>query len=296
MNDNIVEQNTSRESWDLVIDSKNANTTFNLNELIRYKDLIFMFVKRDFISLYKQTILGPLWVIIQPILTTITFTIVFGKIAQIDTGENVPSVLFYMLGVTTWAYFADCVTKTSDTFTTNQNIFGKVYFPRIVVPLSIVISNLIKFGVQFGLFLILYFYFYYFTDASFKPTPLLLLTPILVLIMAMLSLGIGIIISSLTTKYRDLKFLIQFGIQLAMYATPIVYPLNSPGISEKYRFILQLNPMTNIIEAFKTAFFGYSEGVFSWFWVGYSLIFSIIIMIIGSKVFNRIEKSFVDTI
>jgi len=296
MNDNIVEQNTSKESWDLVIDSKNANTTFNLNELIRYKDLIFMFVKRDFISLYKQTILGPLWVIIQPILTTITFTIVFGKIAQIDTGKNVPSVLFYMLGVTTWAYFADCVTKTSDTFTTNQNIFGKVYFPRIVVPLSIIISNLIKFGVQFGLFLILYFYFYYFTDAAFKPTPLLLLTPILVLIMAMLSLGIGIIISSLTTKYRDLKFLIQFGIQLAMYATPIVYPLNSSGISEKYRFILQLNPMTNIIEAFKTAFFGYSEGVFSWFWVGYSLIFSIIIIIIGSKVFNRIEKSFVDTI
>jgi lipopolysaccharide transport system permease protein len=291
-----VEITTDSDNWDLVIDTKNSNTTFNLKELIRYKDLILMFVKRDFISLYKQTILGPLWVIIQPVLTTITFTIVFGKIAQIDTGENVPSVLFYMLGVTTWAYFADCVTKTSDTFTTNQNIFGKVYFPRIVVPLSIVISNLIKFGVQFGLFLILYFYFYFFKEPSFQPSTLIFLTPVLLLAMAILSLGVGIIISSLTTKYRDLKFLIQFGIQLAMYATPIVYPLNSPSINDNYRFILQLNPMTNIIEGFKAAFFGYSEGVFSWFWISYSIIISITIMFIGSKIFNKIEKSFVDTI
>ena len=287
---------SKEENWDLVIEANHREASFNLSELKRYKDLILMFVKRDFISLYKQTILGPLWVIIQPVLTTITFTIVFGKIAQIDTGENVPSVLFYMIGITAWNYFSDCVTKTSDTFTTNQNIFGKVYFPRLVVPISIVISNLIKFAVQLLLFLLIYFYFIIIKPVNFYPSIILLMTPVLVLTMASLSLGIGAIISSLTTKYRDLKFLIQFGIQLAMYATPIVYPLNSPGISEKYKFILQLNPMTNIIEGFKVAFFGSSEGVFSWVWMLYSIVISVIILFIGSRIFNKMEKSFVDTI
>lgn len=288
-------ENTLKK-WDLIIEPNQKSNGINFKELNHYKDLIFMFVKRDFISLYKQTILGPLWVIIQPILTTITFTIVFGKIAQINTGDGVPQVLFYMLGVTTWAYFAECVTKTSETFTTNQNIFGKVYFPRLVVPISIIISNLIKFSIQFLLFLILYFYFLFFKDFSFKPNLILLLSPVLLVTMATLSLGIGLFISSLTTKYRDLKFLIQFGIQLAMYATPIVYPLNSLGISDKYKFILQLNPMTNIIEGFKTGFYGYENGVFNWGWLAYSILFSIITLYFGSRIFNKIEKSFVDTI
>ncbi|MGV6860146.1 MAG: ABC transporter permease [Putridiphycobacter sp.] len=285
----------SKHDWTNIITADSKNKKF-ISELFRYKDLILLFVKRDFISLYKQTILGPIWVVIQPVLTTITFTIVFGKIAQIDTGVNTPQILFYMIGVTTWSYFSDCITKTSETFTANQNIFGKVYFPRLVVPLSIIITNLIKFGIQFSLFLMLYAYFYFSGIGNFGPTLIIVLFPLLVFIMAMLSLGIGLFISSLTTKYRDLRFLIQFGIQLAMYATPIVYPLNSPGISEKYKFILQLNPMTNVIESFKVAFFGQSEGVFEWEWLAYSFVFSFVVLYFGSKTFTKIERSFVDTI
>lgn len=285
-----------KDNWDTVLIAGKDFYKVNYSELIRYKDLLFLFVKRDFISLYKQTILGPLWVIIQPILTTITFTIIFGKIAQIATGENTPQILFYMIGITTWNYFSDCLTKTSETFTTNQHLFGKVYFPRLIVPFSIVITNLIKFGVQFALFLLLYFYYLNFTDFNIIPNLHILLFPVLLFTMAILSLGIGLIISSMTTKYRDLKFLIQFGVQLAMYATPIVYPLNGDGISEKYRFILQLNPMTNIIETFKYAFFGTTEGIFSWIWLTYSILVSFLFLFLGSKIFTRIEKTFIDTI
>ncbi len=282
------------DKWDLIIDADNTQSKFNFKELIRYKDLIFMFVKRDFISLYKQTILGPLWVIIQPVLTTITFTIVFGKIAQIDTGKGLPPVLFYMIGVTAWSYFSDCVTKTSETFIANQNIFGKVYFPRLVTPLSIVITNLIKFAIQFTLFLSIYLYFIIFTNIQLQISTYILLTPILILTMAILGLGIGLIISSLTTKYRDLKFLITFGIQLAMYATPIVYPLKN--VPNNYQWILQLNPMTNIIETFKVGFFGIENGIFNLTFFLYSILVSIFILVIGVKLFNKIEQNFMDTI
>ncbi len=287
-------QHKSNTDWDLIIESKSSKSSFSLNELIKYKDLIFMFVKRDFVSLYKQTILGPLWVIIQPILTTITFTVVFGKIAKIDIGEGLPPVLFYLLGITTWTYFSDCITKTSETFTANQNIFGKVYFPRLTTPLSVVITNLIKLAIQFVLFLGIYFYFILFTDVSIQISWQLALIPILIILMAFLGLGIGLIISSLTTKYRDLKFLITFGVQLAMYATPVVYPLKN--VSEDYRWILQLNPMTNIIEAFKIGFFGTGNGVFSLYYLGYSALITIIIFFFGLHLFSKIEKTFMDTI
>jgi len=290
------EKNTdsAHNNWDLIIESKSNKSSFNIRELIKYKDLILMFVKRDFVSLYKQTILGPLWVIIQPVLTTITFTIVFGKIAQIDVGAGLPPILFYMLGITTWTYFADCITKTSETFTANQNIFGKVYFPRLTTPLSVVITNLIKLAIQFTLFLAIYFYFKLFTDITIQIAWHLTLIPVLVITMAFLGLGIGLIISSLTTKYRDLKFLITFGVQLAMYATPVVYPLKN--VPENYRWLLQLNPMTNIIETFKIGFFGIENGVFSIYYLGYSIIATFVIFILGLQLFTRVEKSFMDTI
>lgn len=288
--------NSEDKNWTTVIDASKKSPHMALSEILRFKDLIFLFVKRDFISIYKQTILGPLWIIIQPLLTTLTFTIVFGKIAHIETGQNVPQILFYMLGITTWTYFSDCVLQTSETFIKNQNIFGKVYFPRIIVPLSVVITNLIKLGVQFGLFIAFYLYFFPYSEYNYGITWVIFLLPVLILNLALLGLGIGLIISSLTTKYRDLKFLIQFGIQLMMYATPIVYPLNGEGISDKYRFILQLNPMTNIIEAFKVAFFGHNEGIFSWQTIAYSTIFAIVIFILGMRIFSKMEKSFIDTV
>lgn len=281
-----------REDWDIVIEPRTSKARFDWRELVRYKDLISLFVKRDFISLYKQTILGPLWVVIQPILTTITFSIVFFKIAQIDTGVH--PILFYMIGVTTWTYFADCVTKTSETFIANQNIFGKVYFPRLVTPLSIVITNLIKFGIQFGLFLLIYAYFVVIIGQDVTLNWQLVLIPVLILKMALLGLGVGLIIASLTIKYRDLRFLIQFGIQLAMYATPVVYPLSKIG--KEYQWILQLNPMTSIIETFKTGFFGPDFGVFEWSYFAYSFAVTLLIFFFGVYLFNRVERTFMDNI
>lgn len=291
--------NLENSEWDLVIEPNTKGSILNFKEILRYRDLLFLFVKRDFISLYKQTILGPLWVVIQPILTTITFFIVFTKIAGVGTG-GVPPILFYMLGVTVWVYFADCVTKTSDTFIQNQNIFGKVYFPRLVVPFSLIITNLIKFGVQFLLFLIIYtFYFFFYGNVSVDGPNWGLswqavLVPLLLITMAFLGLGVGLVISSLTTKYRDLRFLIQFGIQLAMYGTPVVWPLSS--VSAQYQWILALNPMTSIVETFKAAFFGTDFAVFDWYHIIYSLGVSIIVLLIGMKLFSGVERSFMDTI
>jgi lipopolysaccharide transport system permease protein len=290
----------TEENWDLIIRPKNEGTALNISELLRYKDLLILFVKRDFISLYKQTILGPLWVVIQPILTTITLYIVFTKIAQVGTG-GVPEILFYMIGVTVWTYFADCVLKTSDTFILNQNIFGKVYFPRLIVPFSLVITNLVKFGVQILLFLAVYAFYEFGVEKTaniegevWGMAWQMFLLPVLLVTMAFLGLGVGLIISALTTKYRDLRFLIQFGIQLAMYATPVVWPLSK--IDEKYQWILALNPMTGIVESFKVAFFGETFAVFSWFNLAYSFVFSLIVLLIGMKLFSRVEKSFMDTI
>ena len=253
--------------------------------------MLFLFVKRDFISIYKQTILGPLWFFIQPILTTIIFTIVFGNIAGIST-DGVPHVLFYLSGLTLWNYFSETLMKTSNTFIDNQNIFGKVYFPRLILPISVVLSSLLKFGVQFILFLLVFSYYFFYSSSEISPNSAILLIPLLIVLVGLLSLGIGIIITSLTTKYRDFRFLIQFSIQLMMYATPIIYPLST--LEGKIRSIALLNPMTSIIETFKFGFLG--EGVFNLYHLGYSIIFTIISLIIGILIFNKTEKSFMDTV
>jgi lipopolysaccharide transport system permease protein len=249
-----------------------------------------MFVRRDFVSVYKQTILGPFWFFLQPILTTITFTIVFGNIAKIPT-DGVPPLLFYMSGIVSWGYFSDCLTRTSNTFITNANIFGKVYFPRLVSPLSNVISLLMKFGIQMLLF-IGFLIYYKLNGATVYPNIYILLTPILILLMAALGLGFGIIISSMTTKYRDLTFLVGFGVQLLMYATPVIYPLSS--LPEKYRWIVLANPMTGIIDTFRYAFLG--AGSFNAGNLIYTAIFTIAILSIGILIFNRVEKTFMDTV
>lgn len=278
------------ENWDLVIEPRSKWYDLRLRELIAYKDLLFLFVRRDFVALYKQTILGPLWFFIQPIITSLTFTVIFGNLAKVST-DSIPPILFYMCGITIWTYFSDTLTKTSDTFTANANIFGKVYFPRMIVPLSVVVSNLIKLGVQFILFLIIWVY-YLLTSNSIQPNFALLIVPLLIILMGFLGLSFGIIISSLTTKYRDLKFLVVFGVQLLMYASPIVYPLSI--VPEKYKWIVLANPVTSIIESFKYAFLGIGE--FNWMHLSYSFGFTTVIFIIGLIIFHRVEKSFMDTV
>ncbi len=284
-------ENNIQDKWTTII---NSNNRFKLKSILslfnNYKDLLFLFVKRDFISQYKQTILGPLWFFIQPLLTTITFTIIFGNLAKIPT-DGIPKILFYMSGITFWNYFADCINKTSSTFVVNQGLFSKVYFPRIIVPFSIIINNLFKFAIQF-LLLSGFWLFYFFNTDLIIPNFTLLLLPFLILVMALLGLGIGMIISSLTTKYRDLTFLVSFGVQLLMYASPIVYPLSL--LSSNYKWLLFINPMTSIIETFKYGFLG--QGEFDIFWLFYSLLISITIFFIGLFIFNKVEKSFIDTV
>jgi lipopolysaccharide transport system permease protein len=249
-----------------------------------------LFVRRDFVSFYKQTILGPLWFVIQPLLTTLTFVLIFGNIAQLST-DGLPKILFYLSGVTAWNYYSDCLLKTSETFTANSNIFGKVYFPRMAVPLSIVISNLIKFGIQLGLFLAFYFYFLA-NGTVVRPTLALLLVPALLVLMAALGLGSGIIVSSLTTRYRDLRFLVQFGAQLLMYSTPVIFPLSK--LPAQYRWIMLANPMTPVIETFRYGFLG--TGTFSWRLLGVSAAATSLILAVGILLFNRVEKTFMDTV
>ncbi|MBI3133420.1 MAG: ABC transporter permease [Bacteroidetes bacterium] len=281
------------DEWDYIIEPEGKVRFYNLTELKKYKDLIFLFVKRDFVSMYKQTILGPVWVVIQPILTTLIFTIVFGRIAHIETG--VPSVIFFLIGVVVWTYFADCVTKTSETFIQNQNIFGKVYFPRLAVPVSVIITNLIKFGIHLLVFFVVYLYF--FADggnAYFGPTYYLALVPFALLALAMLGMGTGILIAAMTTKYKDLRFLVQFAIQLGLYVTPVVYPLNA--VDEKFQWILLINPVAGLLETFKLAFFGADFAVFSWYQFGYCMVSSFVILAIGMSVFRRVERTFMDSI
>ena len=276
---------------DSIITPKKSLFSLNLKDVFESKDLLFLFVKRDFVAVYKQTILGPLWFFIEPALTTIVFTVIFGTIAGISTG-NIPPILFYLAGLTCWNYFADSFKKTSNTFIENQHIFGKVYFPRLITPLSIVISSLIKFGIQFLLFLSFYFYFYLFTDSGLEPNMTLLLFPYLIILIGLLGLGFGLIISSITTKYRDMRFLIQFGIQLWMYATPIIYPLDV--IEGNLRTVVLINPVTSIVEAFKYGFFG--EGEFNILYLAYSSLFALIILLFGVVIFNKTEQNFMDTI
>ena len=279
-----------QQNWDLVIESKTSVFDLNLKDVWRYRDLLMMFVKRDFISFYKQTILGPLWFFIQPIFTTIVFAFVFGNLAKIST-DGLPQYLFYLSGITAWNYFADCITKTSTVFKDNANIFGKVYFPRLIMPLSIVLSNLVRFAVQFFLFLIMMLYFFI-QGAQFHVTWVVCLFPVLIALMAMLGLGFGLIITAMTTKYKDLSFLVVFGVQLLMYGTTVIYPLSSAPA--KYKHLIELNPMTFIIEAFRYGFLG--KGDFSVNGLIYSSVLTVSVFLIGLIIFNKTEKSFVDTI
>lgn len=278
------------KEWDLVIEGSTSLFDLKFTDVWRYRDLLVMFVKRDFVSFYKQTILGPLWFFIQPLFTTIIYTFVFGSLAAIST-DGLPQPLFYLAGITAWNYFADCLTKTSTVFKDNSNIFGKVYFPRLILPLSIVASNLVRFGVQMLLFLSMIGY-YYWQGAAFTPTWALLMFPLLVLMMALMGLGLGLIITAMTTKYRDLAFLVTFGVQLLMYTTTVIYPLSAAP--EKYKHIIELNPMTGIIEAFRYSFLG--KGEFSALSIGYSAMITVIVLIIGVVIFNKTEKTFVDTV
>jgi lipopolysaccharide transport system permease protein len=286
----INTNNQQTEDWDLVIKGHTSLFDIKFYDLWRYRDLLLLFVKRDFISFYKQTILGPLWFFIQPILTTIVFSFVFGKLAGIST-DGLPKFLFYLSGITAWNYFSDCLTKTSTVFKDNANIFGKVYFPRLIMPLSIVTSNLVRFGVQLVMLLLMMGYFAR-QGADFHVTYALLFFPFLVLLMALLGLGLGLIITAMTTKYRDLSFLVTFGVQLLMYATTVIYPLSAaPAAYKKY---IELNPMTGIIEAFRFAFLG--KGEFTLWSIGYSVLFTIVVLFFGILIFNKTEKNFVDTI
>ncbi len=273
------------------ITPNNRLLNLNFRELVAYKDLIAMYVKRDIVTMYKQTILGPLWFVIQPILTTVMFMFVFGNLAGIST-DGIPGPLFYFAGIILWNYFADCLNKTSHTFTANQGVFGKVYFPRLVVPISVTLSNLVKFFIQFVIFLIIYLVYVFFKGAEVAPNWYAFLFPLLVVMSAGLALGFGIIFSSMTTKYRDLTFLLQFGVQLWMYATPVIYPLSTMPADKQW--IFQLNPMTSIIETFKYGAIG--SGVFSWEWLAYSFGFMVLMLFVGIMIFNKVEKDFMDTV
>jgi lipopolysaccharide transport system permease protein len=263
----------------------------DIKELWVYKDLIYMYIKRDIVTFYKQTVMGPLWFVIQPILTTVMFMFVFGNLAGLST-DGIPQPLFYFSGIILWNYFSDCLTRNSKIFIENQGVFGKVYFPRLVVPISITISNLVRFFIQFFIFVIIYFYYFFQTDGGVNPNAYILLLPVLILLAAGLSLGFGIIFSSMTTKYRDLTFLLQFGVQLWMYITPVIYPLNS--IPKDKQWIIALNPMTSVVETFKYAAIG--QGVFSWWYLAYSFVFMIVMLVAGVVIFNKVEKGFMDTV
>jgi lipopolysaccharide transport system permease protein len=275
----------------MVIEPQRGLLDLRFRELWRYRDLVLLFVRRDFVAVYKQTILGPLWYLIQPLLTTLTFTVIFGKIASLPT-DGLPQFLFYMSGTVVWAYSADCLNKTSNTFAGNANLFGKVYFPRMAVPVSTLISNLITFTIQFVLFILFVLFF------AVRGTPIqpywtwIALSPLLVLMMARLGLGFGVIISSLTTKYRDLRFLVTFGVQLLMYATPVIYPVSS--IPERFQRLILANPMTPIVEAFRYAFLGAGETRL--IYLLYSFGFMLAVVFLGSVVFNRVEQTFMDTV
>jgi lipopolysaccharide transport system permease protein len=281
-------------NWKFEISPKRSLFEFNLKEIWNYRDLLFLFVQRDIVTIYKQTILGPLWYLIQPLFTAIIFTIIFNNVANIDTGV-IPPFLYNLAGITAWNYFKDCLIATSDTFKGNQHIFGKVYFPRVILPLSIVVSNLIKFTIQILVFISFYLYYYLYKDVDISPNSLVFLFPLLVLVMGFLSLGLGMIISSMVTKYRDLVFLLQFGVQLLMYLSLVAYPLSL--IQEKLpqlSWLIEYNPMAQIIEA--SRFLLLNTGSVSSGWMLYTVIFTCITFILGLLIFNRTEKRFIDTI
>lgn len=279
------------EDWDLIIKPKSKWYQLDLGAIWRYRDLLLLLVRRDFVSVYKQTILGPLWFFIQPVITSLTFTFIFSGIANISTDGN-PALLFYMAGITIWSYFSDCLTKTSSTFIANAAVFGKVYFPRLIVPLSVLISNLIKFAIQLLIFLFVWCFYFIKTNQINPQWSLMWILPLLILMMAGLGLGFGILISSLTTKYRDLSFLVGFGVQLLMYASSVVLPIS--GMSHKIQLLMLLNPLTSIIETFKFLFMG--SGFYEPLWLLYSFLVMVVAIVIGTLVFSRVEKTFMDTV
>ena len=279
---------TSQE-WDAVIEAKHSLFAINFKELWHYRDLLVLFVRRDFVTVYKQTILGPLWFFIQPILTTITFTIIFGNVAQLST-DGAPKVVFYMAGITLWNYFSTCLTAVSGVFNTNAGIFGKVYFPRLIMPLTIVISNLMKFGVQFLLFLC--FVSYFLVQEQIHPNLWVLALPLVIVLMALIAMGIGLMLSSMTTKYKDLNQLISFGMQLFMYATPVIYP--SSAIPPAYQWVVNLNPLVSLFDYMRFAFLGVGSFTLSDFI--FPTVFSVVILFFGILVFNKVQKTFMDTV
>ena len=283
----------TEEYWDLELTPKNKLFSLGLKDVWQYRDLLFLLVKRDFISFYKQTVLGPIWFFVQPVFTVVMYTIVFGNLAGIPT-DDVPKPLFYLAGIIIWNYFSECLVKTSTVFKDNANMLGKVYFPRLIMPLSIVLSNLIRFGVQFLLFMVLLAY-YSLKGAVIVPNAALLLFPLLIILVAAQGLGIGMIISSITTKYRDLAFVVSFGVPLLMYAAPVIYPLSIAQLKyPAYSWLVKFNPVTAVIETFRYGFLG--KGEFSWQLIGCSFIITIVTLLIGAVVFNKVEKSFVDTV
>ena len=285
----MSQKNTTAEHWDSVIESRHSLFDINLKELWHYRDLLVLFVRRDFVTVYKQTILGPLWFFIQPLLTTITFTIIFGNVAQLST-DGAPKIIFYMAGITLWNYFSTCLTTVSGVFNANASIFGKVYFPRLIMPLTIVISNLMKFAVQFLLFIC--FVVYFTLHNQIQPNSWILLTPFIIILMALISMGIGLILSSMTTKYKDLNQLITFGVQLFMYATPVIYP--SSSVPSAYQWVVELNPLVGLFDYMRFAYLGVGE--FTILDLVYPSIFSIVILAIGVLVFNKTQKTFMDTV
>ena len=284
--------NDEGEHWDLEIKPQNSLFDLNLKEVWHYRDLMLLFVKRDFVAQYKQTILGPLWHFIQPVFTTIVFLMVFGNIAGIPT-DGVPPILFYMSGITLWNYFSACLSNTSNTFVANAGIFGKVYFPRLVIPVSVVLSNLVRLGIQFGLLLLIILFYFLRGETQLHFGASWLLLPVLVLLMAGIGLGVGIIISSLTTKYRDFTVLIGFAVQLLMYATPVAYPLSYLK-SKNFAYLIEWNPLSAVMEGFRYALFGVSS--FDMPSLLYPSVFMIVVLFIGTMIFSKVERTFMDTV
>jgi lipopolysaccharide transport system permease protein len=294
MESKTITATAAYEEWTEVIKPKTNLFDLRLAELWRYRDLVSMFVRRDFVSNYKQTILGPIWFFLQPLITTIMFLFVFGNIAKLGPQDKT-GLAFFMAGVTIWNFFSENLTRTSSVFRDNASIFGKVYFPRLTMPLAIVLSSLVKFGIQFFLFLIIWGYFLFNTDLVHPNWWAIALTPLLLVIMGLLALGLGMIISAMTTKYRDLVFLLTFGVQLLMYATPVIYSLSE--LETKFKTlkpIIKANPMSPVLETFRYAFLG--TGEFSWMYLGYSVLITLVILSFGVVVFNKVEKTFMDTV
>lgn len=284
---------SEKEHWDIVIKPQSSNFSLNYKEVWKYRDLIKRYIHRDIVTAYKQTVLGPIWYLIQPFFMTAMYMFVFGGIANIST-DGLPQMLFYMSGILCWNYFGDCLGKAQSTFTANAGVFSKVYFPRLVVPISGVISGMVRLAIQFGLFICIFLY-YYLNGTSIHPNIYILLFPLLIIMTAFMGLGFGIIISSMTTKYRDLSIIFGFVTYLWMYATPIIYPLSAvPESYNKYKWIIELNPMTSIVETTRYAFMG--EGAFSWASLGYSFGVTVAVVIIGTWMFNKIERSFIDVV